>query len=410
MSGRLGDWLRGSTIGRGLAPIGARFEIVREFLWPVLETTITEESHKKWLADDYALIAKLKLSVDGGAALEEARRVADAEAERRRSADQKASTYLAVVAALAPLLLAGATAIWEKKAGSAPPAFNMLLLGIAVAYMAMAGIWSFRVLEVSASNRIGIGDIADSWKKREPAAALTRWILRCARANYRGVNEKVDKIKMAHAFLLRAFITFVLILLFNILFFISAALWPSNALPPDLWLASARAALVADQRLDRIENELRRAPAWRVVTPACGPRGARPLTGALVREQSIEPGMAMPPVADLFGWKPLRFREIRLTCESSSQLMLRIWDERPAALAERRAAADRRETVSLPPIDGMQVELRTQRLWPVVDNAAQDRLPPVLIRQLLVVRHPDGSLVAYAEADVGRESLGAPPR
>ena len=410
MTWRLGEWFGGGALGRGLAPMGARLAVIREFFWPVLETTITEESHKKWLADDYALIAKLKLSADGDAALEEARRVADAEAERRRSADQKASTYLAVVAALAPLLLAGATAIWEKKAGSAPPAFNMLLLGIAVTYMAMAGVWSFRVLEVSASNRIGIRDIADSWKKKEPAAALTRWILRCARANYRGVNEKVDKIKMAHAFLLRAFITFVLILLFNILFFISAALWPSNALPPDPWLVSARTALVADQRLDWIENELVRAPAWRVVTPAGGPRGASARMGALIHEQSIEPGMATPSIASLFGGKALRFREIRLSYENSAQLMLRIWEERPVAIAEQRAVAGGQVAVSLPPIDGMQVQLWTHRFWPVAENAAQSRLPPVLVRQFLVIRRSDGSPVAYAEADVGREALGAPPR
>lgn len=183
-----------------------------------------------------------------------------------------------------------------------------------------------------------------------------------------------------------------------------------NALPPAPWLASARTALVADQKLDRIENELERTPAWRVVTPPCGPRGVRPLMGALVREESIEPGMATPAVASLFRRKPLRFQEIRLTCEDSSQLKLRIWDELPATPSEHRAVAGGQAAVSLPPIDGMQVQLRTQRLWPVAENAAQDRLPADLIRQFLVIRRSDGSPVAYAEADLGGEALGAPPR
>jgi len=118
-----------------LSPIGQIF-------WPWLEKLTPEQ--QKTLEDsltrDEARIDALDFGKDGDAALEEARRLADSEAERRRGTDQKAATYLPLVAALIPLVLTMVSALWEKKAGSAPIWLNMLLLGLAVAYIASAGL------------------------------------------------------------------------------------------------------------------------------------------------------------------------------------------------------------------------------------------------------------------------------
>lgn len=140
----------------------SRWKRIREFFWPILEpkNEAFKASEKQRLTNDKTAITKLALSKSAGVALEEARRFADAEEDRRRVADQKATTYLAVVAALVPLVVTLATAVWDKKAGSAPTWVNMLMLGIAVAYASKAGLHAFRVLEVSASHRIGISDFA----------------------------------------------------------------------------------------------------------------------------------------------------------------------------------------------------------------------------------------------------------
>lgn len=188
------------------------------FFWPWLERLSPEEvkGREDRSKSDEVRIAALKLERDTATALEEARRMADSEAERRRGTDQKASTYLPLVAALVPLILTVVATLWENKAGSAPTWVNMLLLGLAIAYTAAAGLWAFRVLEVSSSHEPGLGDFELSWKKPRPAQALARQLLLHTRRNLDGINWKVSCIKMAHAFLLRAFLTFSLLLILNI--------------------------------------------------------------------------------------------------------------------------------------------------------------------------------------------------
>ena len=230
----------------------------REFFWPILEpkSGAFDAKEKQRLTNDKTSITKLNLGTATSAALDEARRFSDAEEDRRRVADQKATTYLAVVAALVPLVVTLATAVWDKKAGSAPTWCNMLALGIAIAYASKAGLWAFRVLEVTASHRIGISDFAKAWKETKPEHELARDILRCGRMNQAGVNDKVTGIKMAHAFLLRAFLTFAGLLMFNIAWFIIAAIYTAWFPPADPWLATPRAALAAGIEVAELEDAL----------------------------------------------------------------------------------------------------------------------------------------------------------
>jgi hypothetical protein len=194
------------------------FNASAHFFWPWLEPLSQEEAKKREnrSKSDEGRIAALNFMRDTEIALEEIRRIVDSEAERRRGTDQKAAIYLPLVAAIIPLILSVVSALWEQKAGSAPTWINMLLLGLAVAYTAGAGLWAFRVLEVSISHEPGLGDFELSWKKPQPAQALARRLLLHTRRNQDGINWKVSCIKMAHAFLLRAFLTFSLLLILNI--------------------------------------------------------------------------------------------------------------------------------------------------------------------------------------------------
>lgn len=183
-------------------------------------------------------------------ALDEARRLSDAENERRRSADQKATTYLAFVAAILPLILTVTTAFWDKKAGDVPLWLNISLLIIAILYTLRAGKWAFEVLKVKASHRLGFSDFDKAWKQAEPTIHLTQSILQTIRLNEPGTNEKVSGIKMAHAFLFRAFVAFFFLLVVNIL-------WPVSALmrsPSDPWFASSQTALRAVNEIDKLHR------------------------------------------------------------------------------------------------------------------------------------------------------------
>ena len=147
-----------------LSPVG-------HFFWPwlVKHSPETLKELDDSLKTDEARISAFKFGRDGDAALEEARRMADSEAERRRSTDQKAATYLPLVVALIPIVLTLASALWEKKVGGAPIWLNMLLLGLAIAYTASAGHWAFKVLKVSVSHEPGLADFEKSWRAPQPS-------------------------------------------------------------------------------------------------------------------------------------------------------------------------------------------------------------------------------------------------
>lgn len=377
---------------------------LREFIWPLLRPRSAAENREeaKRLSGDRAVIKEADFSQKEGAALEEARRLADAEAERRKSADQKASTYLAIVAALAPLLLAGATAIWEGKAGSAPPTLNMLLLGLALIYMAAAGIWAFRVIEVSPSHRIGADDIAAAWKEKHQEAELARKIMWAARSNYADVNRKVSRIKMTHAYLLRAFLTFVLLLLFNVLFFIiSETSLKLDQHSKDPWLESANSILLADERIHELNAQLLITPAWRVFAPSCGRGTKRDLIGTVVYESWMRAG-EHPTLANAFGNRTVRFRKLRLYCDGDLPLKVRVWDRAIKSPSDHNSP---RGIGVLLPIVEREAAIRAIRLWPSRHDTERQSLPPILLRQSIVVRAPTGNISAILEIEVDRRAL-----
>lgn len=212
---------------QGKQELGKWLFATGQFFWPWLED-MTPEQRKRLeddLTRDEARIEALDFGKEPEAALEEARRLADSEAERRRGTDQKAATYLPLVAALIPLVLTLVSAVWEKNAGSAPIWLNMVLLGLAVAYTASAGLWAFRELEVSVSHEPNLSDFEKAWAFPHPSEALARRLLLHARRNNQGVNWKVTCIKMAHEYLLRAFLTFSLLLLLNIAWYLAGHLF-----------------------------------------------------------------------------------------------------------------------------------------------------------------------------------------
>ena len=251
--------------------LSAWLSAIGQIFWPWLERLTPEQQQelKDSLTRDWGRIDALDFRKDDDAALEEARRLADSEAERRRGTDQKAAIYLPLVAALIPLVLTLVSALWDKKAGSAPIWLNMLLLGLAVAYIASAGRWAFRELKVGVSHEPGLADFEKAWRVPHPSQALARRLLLHTRRNRDGVNWKVTCIKMAHEYLLRAFLTFALLLLVKIGWYLAGPLiqtWPSA---PGPILTTPRQAITAIAEVDSLEAQLRTTEAWTVLDKDC---------------------------------------------------------------------------------------------------------------------------------------------
>ncbi|MEO9461893.1 MAG: hypothetical protein ABJ242_04070 [Marinomonas sp.] len=152
---------------------------------------------------------------DRDATLEEARRVVDAEMQRRKGAETKAATYLAVVSALVPVAYTAQGTILKGSGSIGLDVLNVVLLSLGVCYIVAAGVWAFRTLKVSVSARVDIPQLLSASRKEQTKRAILQANLVASRNNWAGVNRKVTNIKMAHEFLLRAFLTFALLVLIN---------------------------------------------------------------------------------------------------------------------------------------------------------------------------------------------------
>lgn len=375
-----------------------RLAALVHIFWPWLEKRSAEEARRleERRASDAARIAALNISRAPTIALDEIRRLADSEAERRRGTEQKAATYLPLVAALIPLILTVVGALWEKKAGSAPIWANMLLLGLAVAYTAAAGWWAFRVLKVATSHEPGLGDFEISLKSEHPTAALAGRLLLHTRRNQDGINWKVSCIMMAHEFLLRAFLAFSFLLALNIGWYLVGLLFqpPVSASHPKI--ETAQQALAAVARIETLADRMKTIPAWIVLEDDCRsqiPRGgamkliAGSITGAKTSPAFLEPQKGEAIVT----------REIRIVCAGKALGRTRAW------FLPRRLPRNQRPP-ALPTPLAMSAVVSLRKSWPPLSSDKADdptKLPAILLRQTAVVRGVNGETVAFIVTDIG---------
>lgn len=147
--------------------------------------------------------------------LEEARNLNMLESERKRAAETKASIYLAVIAAIIPILSSLVTDFYGRDVGAPRGAFQAVTLTLFILgllYLLASGAWSFRTLKVSVHHRVDIAELLKASEEKEPDTVITRELLLATRLNRDGVNQKTSCIKMAHEFLIRTFFTFAALL------------------------------------------------------------------------------------------------------------------------------------------------------------------------------------------------------
>lgn len=375
-----------------------RLAALVHIFWPWLEKRSAEEARRleERSASDAARIAALNISRAPTIALDEIRRLADSEAERRRGTEQKAATYLPLVAALIPLILTVVGALWEKKAGSAPIWANMLLLGLAVAYTAAAGWWAFRVLKVATSHEPGLGDFEISLKSEHPTAALAGRLLLHTRRNQNGINWKVSCIMMAHEFLLRAFLAFSFLLALNIGWYLVGLLLQPPAPEPGPKLATAQQALAAVAQVETLADRMKIAPAWIVLEEDCRRRfprgGALKLIAGSTSVAKRSPASLRPQKDET-----IATREIEIVCDGKTLGQIRAW------FLPRRSPGKQTPPALPAPLTTSAV-IALSRSWPPLSSDKENdrtKLPAILLRQSAVVRGADGQTVAVIVTDMG---------
>ncbi len=146
--------------------------------------------------------------------------------------------------ALIPVLVSLLPSLWSDKASKVLGAISLTVFALAVSYVLRAGYSAFCVLRSafcvlssarSAANTMRAIDISQSWNTSQPVASLAKNIAIKVIDHYPGNNAKVSHIKLAHGYLLRAFIVFALLLAVQ-------ALWPCAA-----WVVEEIAKLMAPE-------------------------------------------------------------------------------------------------------------------------------------------------------------------
>lgn len=199
-------------------------KLVPEWLWPRLTLTspTADSPQQRWLDGEKEKVDQGCWTDKTDVALEEARRLFDAEQERRRGADSKAGLYLAAITALMPILAAIVPGLWDEQVSRALRGTLLAIFICALLYLMRAGLWALKTIKTTAAAQLGAGDIATSFNSDKPEEKLVKQLLSAVIYNYSGTNQKISCIKMTHEFLLRAFFCFVV-------FLIVQAVWPATA-------------------------------------------------------------------------------------------------------------------------------------------------------------------------------------
>lgn len=172
-------------------------------IWPRPEAISQEEQQtiSKHGADLDARIGRLKdLSRDEPAVyLEAARRIADDEDRRKSGAESRATTFIAALAALIPLMT---WALGNTGSTVCSPGWGCLTWTsafiLAVCYFVTGAYWALRSLAVANYHVIGVEDIVDIREAdKEILKGLIQQTLLQARRNRDTINEKLTYIKVA---------------------------------------------------------------------------------------------------------------------------------------------------------------------------------------------------------------------
>ncbi|HGN4398919.1 TPA: hypothetical protein ACKS4S_001187 [Pseudomonas aeruginosa] len=185
-------------------------KLIPEWLWPRLTLSTTADSaQQRWLREEQDKVDQGYWADISDVALEEARRLFDAEHERRRGADSKAGLYLAAITTLMPILASILPGLRDKQISTCQRGVQLGIFLLALLFLMRAGLWALKTIKISASTVVSPGDIADSFNSDGAEECLAKKLLSAVIQNYTGTNQKITCIKMTHEFLLRAFFSFL---------------------------------------------------------------------------------------------------------------------------------------------------------------------------------------------------------
>lgn len=184
-----------------------------DFFWPVLERESDERKRelKERYEEDINQIEQAHWDpIDP--VMEQARILALDEEDRRKTAETKASIYLAVLAAIVPLSATIITGLSDLFSGWILVVLTVIFL-FSIAYLVRAIFWIFGALQLAKTYRVDVNHLTKLKNDECIKVELCKEILKSVRNNWEVVNDKLTNVKMAHMFIKRMLISFVLLLI-----------------------------------------------------------------------------------------------------------------------------------------------------------------------------------------------------
>lgn len=184
-----------------------------DFFWPVLKRESDEAKRELNECCEEHINQIEKAHWDPiDPVLEQARVLALDEKDRRKTAETKASIYLAVLAAIVPLSATIVTGLSGLFGGWILVVLTSLFL-ISIAYLARAIFWIFGALQLEKTYRVDVHHLTKLKNDEGIKVELCKQILKSVRNNWDVVNDKLTNVKMAHMFIKRMLVSFVLLLI-----------------------------------------------------------------------------------------------------------------------------------------------------------------------------------------------------
>ena len=144
--------------------------------------------------------------------LEQARILDLREENRKKTAETKASIYLAALIAFSPLTATLIVQIYNSFQGRQLFILTLLIL-LVVIYFMRTIFWALKVIKPAPVDRVDVIQLCDLSKNNKNAVVLCKKILKAVRTNWKFTNNKIDSVNMAHENLRCLFFSFVFLLI-----------------------------------------------------------------------------------------------------------------------------------------------------------------------------------------------------
>lgn len=178
-----------------------------QLVWPHFARETNDEKNNdrielQKLIDE---VEKADWSTDIDHAVQAAKDLFNAERDRRKTAENKATIQLTILSASIPFVLYISNSTFTDHNNSHIFNFSITyFIFISICYTIAGAYYATKSLNISISHRVDAPELIECWQQKSPKEELTKLLIKCSIHDRRIVNDKLSNIKLSQKFLFRA--------------------------------------------------------------------------------------------------------------------------------------------------------------------------------------------------------------